>query len=235
MAARLSSSTRINPLTALAIGASGWILVLGLNRPEVSLAVLAMAVVLGTWRTRNVALIAATALLAAPVAASMVLIHAPYGEERIAPLITRDGLQVAGVLALRFTALIASLLAAGTFIHIPDLAKALQAQPGGNRISYLAGSTLQLFPQGTQRVRVTRDANALKHRPINLKTIVPNLVMPVLTELLTIGSARGQALETAGYDLEGGRTVLRPVHDSRFQHAVRWGVPILCLAVVLWI
>lgn len=225
----------VNPLTALAVGFSGWILTMGINTPQASAAIVIVALIVGTARTKNPSLIVAVTALALPVVLSMVLIHAPYGEERIAPLITRDGLQVAGVLALRFTALIASLLAAGTFIHIPDLAKALQAQPGGNRISYLAGSTLQLFPQGTQRVRVTRDANALKHRPINLKTIVPNLVMPVLTELLTIGSARGQALETAGYDLEGGRTVLRPVHDSRFQHAVRWGVPILCLAVVLWI
>lgn len=225
----------VNPLTALAVGFSGWILTMGINTPQASAAIIIVALIVGTAKTKNPSLIVAVAALALPVVLSMVLIHAPYGEERIAPLITRDGLQVAGVLALRFTALIASLLAAGTFIHIPDLAKALQTQRGGNRISYLAGSTLQLFPQGTQRVRITRDANALKQRPVNIKTVVPNLVMPVLTELLTIGSARGQALETAGYDLQGRRTVLRPVHDSRLQQAVRWGTPIICLAVALWI
>ena len=61
---------RLNPLTALVIGASGWILVLGLNSPAASLTVLAIALLAGTWRTRNPSLVAATALLAAPVAAS---------------------------------------------------------------------------------------------------------------------------------------------------------------------
>ena len=225
----------MNPLTALAIGASGWILVLGLNRPEVSLAVLAMAVVLGTWRTRNVALIAAAALLAAPVAASMVLIHAPYGEHRIAPLLTSDGLATAGELAARFTALIASLLAAVAWSRTPDLAKALQAAPGGNRIGYIAGTTLQLGPQGAHRSRIVRDANHLKGERITVKTVVPNLIMPVLTELLTQAGARGQALETAGYDLTGPRTVLHPVHDSRIQRAARILIPLACLGVVLWI
>lgn len=225
----------VNPLTALAVGFSGWILVMGINTPQVSAAVIVAALLVGTARTKNPSLCVAVAALAFPVALSMVLIHAPYGEERIAPLITADGLQVAGVLTLRFTALIASLLAAGTFLTVPDLAKALQAVPGGNRLSYIAGSTLQLFPQGTQRVRITRDANQLKSRRITLNTIVPNLIMPVLTELLTIGSARGQALETAGYDLEGRRTVLRPVHDSALQKAIRWGTPLLCVAVAIWI
>ena len=77
--------TRLNPLTALVIGASGWILALGINTPIASLAIIAVALTAGTWRTRNPSVAAATALLAAPVAASMVLIHAPYGEHRIAP------------------------------------------------------------------------------------------------------------------------------------------------------
>lgn len=225
----------VNPLTALSVGFSGWILVMGLNTPVVSAAVIAAALIVGTAKTRNASLIVAVGLLAAPVVASMVLIHAPYGEERIAPLLTADGLRVAGELALRFTALISSLLAASAFVRVPDLAKALQVLPGGNRISYLAGSTLQLFPQGTDRVRIVRDANHLKNRPVTLKTAVPHLIMPMLTELLTVGAARGQALETAGYDLVGRRTVLRPVHDSRLQQLIRWSVPILCVAVVVWI
>lgn len=225
----------VNPLTALAVGFSGWILVMGINTPQASAAIIIAALIVGTARTKNPSLIAAVAALAFPVALSMILIHAPYGDNRIAPLMTADGLQVAGVLTLRFTALIASLLAAGTFLTVPDLAKTLQAIPGGNRMSYLAGSTLQLFPQGSQRVRITRDANQLKRRRITAKTIAPNLIMPVLTELLTVGSARGQALETAGYDLEGRRTVLRPVHDSALQKAIRVGVALICVGVAVWI
>lgn len=208
---------------------------MGINRPWVSAAVIALALAAGTARVRNASLVVAVGALALPVALSMLLIHAPYGSERIAPLLTADGLAVAGVLTLRFVALISSLLAAGTFFTVADLAKALQAVPGGNRLSYLAGSTLQLFPQGGQRVRVVRDANSLRGRAVTVKTIAPNLIMPVLTELLTTGAARGQALETAGYDLEGRRTVLRPVADSPVQRAIRWGFPVLCLGVAAWI
>lgn len=208
---------------------------MGINRPWVSAAVIALALAAGTARVRNASLVVAVGALALPVALSMLLIHAPYGAARIAPLLTADGLAVAGVLTLRFVALISSLLAAGTFFTVADLAKALQAVPGGNRLSYLAGSTLQLFPQGAARVRVVRDANVLRGRPVRANTVVPHLIMPVLTELLTTGAARGQALETAGYDLEGRRTVLRPVPDSPWQRAVRWGFPLLCLGVAVWI
>ena len=231
----MTTQPRLNPLTALVIGASGWILVLGLNSPAASLAVIAVALAAGTWRTRNPSLVAATAVLAAPVALSMLLIHAPYGERRIAPLLTSDGLADAAHLTARFTALIACLLAAVAWIRTPDLAKALQAAPGGNRLGYIAGTTLQLGPQGAQRIRAVRDANRLKHRPITLKTVVPNLVMPVLTELLTQAGARGQALETAGYDLTGRRTVLRPVHDSTAQRVARILIPLACVVVVTWI
>lgn len=208
---------------------------MGINRPWVSAAVIALALAAGTARVRNASLVVAVGALALPVALSMLLIHAPYGAARIAPLLTADGLAVAGVLTLRFVALISSLLAAGTFFTVADLAKALQAVSGGNRMSYLAGSTLQLFPQGAARVRVVRDANVLRGRPVRANTVVPHLIMPVLTELLTTGAARGQALETAGYDLEGRRTVLRPVPDSPWQRAVRWGFPLLCLGVAVWI
>lgn len=230
-----TTQPRLNPLTALVIGASGWILVLGLNSLTASLAVIAAAVIVGTWQTRNPSFAAATALLAAPVAASMLLIHAPYGEHLIAPLLTSDGLADAAHLTARFTALIACLLAAVAWIRTPDLAKALQHTRGGNRLGYIAGTTLQLGPQGAQRIRAVRDANHLKQRRVTVKTIVPSLIMPVLTELLTQAGTRGQALETAGYDLTGRRTVLRPVRDSASQRAARILIPLLCLVVVLWI
>ena len=227
--------TRLNPLTALAVGAFGWILALGLNTPQASLAIIAAALAAGTWRTRNPSVVAATAILAAPVAASMVLIHAPYGEHKIAPLLTSDGLADAAHLTARFTALVACLLAAVAWTRTPDLAKALQSTKGGNRIGYIVGTTLQLGPQGAHRARITRDANRLKQRPIKAKTVVPHLIMPVLTELLTQAGARGQALETAGYDLTGPRTVLHPLHDSTLQRAARILVPLTCVAVVVWI
>lgn len=208
---------------------------MGINTPQASAAIVIAALAIAAAKTRNLAPVIAVAALTLPVALSMLIIHAPYGQVRIAPLITADGAAIAGELVLRFTALMGCLVAAGTFVRVPDLAKALQAVSGGNRLSYLAGSTLQLFPQGAQRVRVTRDANRIKARPITAKTVVPNLIMPVLTELLTLSSHRGRALETAGYNIPGRKTVLRPVPDSGLQRAVRWSAPLICLAVALWL
>ncbi|WJY67789.1 ABC transporter permease [Corynebacterium auris] len=224
----------MNPLTALSLAASGWILVLGVNLPAFSAAVVAVALVAGTIRARGLSVVAAVAALSLPAAASMALIHAPFGAEPIAPLITADGLAVAGSLSLRFAALMSCFIGAMTFVSIPDLVKALQVAPGGNRLAYIAGSALQLLPQGARTAGVVREANRLRGRRIGVRTVVPHMVLPVLAELLTGGANRGFALETAGYDLPGARTVLRPAPDSMLQRVVRWLAPLGAVAVVVW-
>jgi len=233
----LTTQPRLNPLTALVTGASGWILVLGLNSPAASLAIIAIALIAGTWRTRNPSLVAATAVLAAPVAVSMLLIHAPYGEHRIAPLLTSDGLADAAHLAARFTALIACLLAAVAWTRTPDLAKALQAAPGGNRLRLYRGHYAAARTPGRANASaLSVDANRLKQRPITLKTVVPNLVMPVLTELLTQAGARGQALETAGYDLTGRpHRPAAPSTTAQRNESRASCIPLACVVVVAWI
>lgn len=224
----------MNPLTALSLAASGWIAVLGVNHPAFSAAVALAAVAAGTARTRSAKVALAVLALSVPAALSMALVHAPYGEHRIAPLITAGGLAVAGELSLRFAALMSCFLAAMAFVSVPELVKALQALPGGNRLAYIAGSALQLFPQGAATVRAVRDANRLRGRRINARTVVPHVVLPVLADLLSSGANRGFALETAGYDLPGSRTVLRPAQDSALQRAVRWAAPLVAVGVVLW-
>ncbi|WP_342661946.1 energy-coupling factor transporter transmembrane component T [Corynebacterium lubricantis] len=186
-------------------------------------------------KTRNLSVPLAVLVLAIPLGLSMVLVHAPYGDNQIAPLITSDGLALAGALTLRFSALMSCLLAAMTFVTIPELVKALQVSPLGNRIAYIVGSALQFLPQGRLAVQRARDANALVGRKINLRTVIPHLALPVMTSVLSQGAARGQALETAGYDIQGKRTVLVPVADSPAQRVLRYTVPIVCLAVVIWI
>ncbi|MHA2788680.1 ABC transporter permease [Corynebacterium sp. S7] len=225
----------MNPLTALAIGMSGWILALGLNSPLVSAVLILLALVLAVTRTRNLSVPLAVLVLVIPLGLSMVLVHAPYGDNQIAPLLTSDGLALAGSLTLRFAALMACLLSAMTFVTIPELVKALQISPLGNRVAYIVGSALQFLPQGRLAAQRARDANTLVGRKINLRTVVPHLVLPVMTSVLSQGASRGQALETAGYDIEGKRTVLIPPADSTTQRLLRYLVPIACLAVVIWI
>ncbi|MDY5785953.1 ABC transporter permease [Corynebacterium sp.] len=225
----------MNPLTALSLALAGWIAVMGINLPQFSLAVAAVALAVATAKTRTLGVVAAVAALTVPAGLSMTLVHAPYGAQRIAPLITLDGLAVAGELTLRFMALMACFIGAMAFVRIPELVKALQVAPGGNRVAYIVGSALQLFPQGTRTVAVVRDANRLRGRRLSVRNVVPHLVLPLLAHLLSNGASRGFALETAGYDLPGSRTVLRPARDSSLQRAVRWLAPAIAVAVVVWI
>lgn len=224
---------RLNPLTALVTGVSAWILVLGVNRWEVSFAVIVAALTLGMWRTRNLAVPATTAVLALPAGLSMALVHAPYGTQRLAPLLTSDGLITAGELALRFTALMAALLAAAAFIRVPDLAKALQVSVLGPKFAYIVAAALQVLPQGRRTVGVVRDAQRLRGRRVTVRTVVPRLVLPVMTHLLTANAEKAPALETAGLDLPGRRTLLRPVPDSAAQKVARILVPVGVIVCVL--
>ncbi len=227
------TQNRLNPLTALVTGVSSWILVLGVNDWRLSLAVISVALLIGLLRTGNLSVPATTAVLAMPTAVSMLLIHAPYGTEPIAPLLTRDGLLTAAELALRFTALMASLLAAAAFITVPELAKALQVSWLGPKVAYIVSAALQLLPQGRRVVETVTDANRLAGRRVTARSALPRLAVPVMTHLLTGNVEKSRALETAGLDLPGRRTVLRPVADSSLQRAWRTLFPLGVIACIL--
>lgn len=223
----------VHPFTALVAAASAWILVLGINTWQFSLAVVALAWAVSTWHTRNASVIATTLLLAAPTGLSMLFVHAPYGDHRLAPLLTLDGLAAAGTLTARFTALMAAFLAAAAFIQVTELAKALQVSPLGTRAAYVFTAALQLLPQAGHTVAQVRDANRLAGRRIHLGTVIPALVVPVITHLLTANVQKSAALETAGLELPGRRTLLRPVPDSRPQQVARVLLPVCAVAGVL--
>lgn len=224
--------SRLNPLTALVTGFSSWILVLGVNDWRLSLAVILAALALSIWRTGNAAVPAATAVLTLPTAVSMLLVHAPYGTERLAPLLTRDGLLTAGELTLRFAALMASLLAAAAFVTVPELAKALQVSWLGAKVAYIVAAALQLLPQGRRVVETVTDAHRLAARRVTVRTALPWVAVPVVTQLLTANVEKSRALETAGLDLPGPRTVLRPVPDSALQRVLRILLPLGAIACI---
>lgn len=225
--------TPVNPLTALVAGLSSWILVLGINTWQFSLAVTAVAWAVGVWHTRNWSVPATTALLVAPTGLSMLLVHAPYGAQQWAPLLTFDGMATAGTLTARFAALMAAFLAAAGFIRVTDLAKALQVSPLGPRVAYVVAAALQLLPQGGRTVEVVREANRLAGRRIGVTNVIGRLVVPVMTHLLTANVQKSLALEVAGLDLPGRRTILRPVPDSRGQQLVRVLLPVLAVVGVM--
>mgnify|MGYP006948304992 FL=1 len=205
------------------------VVVLAVNRPAWSAAALVGAVALGVVAKKSLAPALTTLTICLPVAASMLIVHAPFGTHRIAPLLTSDGLATAGTLALRFAAIMAVLVTAFAFISVPDLVKAAQVSPAGHKLSYIIGASIQLLPQGQRSVRTVRDALRLR----GTKPGLVNVSIPVMTQMLTMGARRADALEAAGFDLPGRRTILRPVPDSAAQRTCRRLLPVLAIGVVL--
>ncbi|QPK80220.1 ABC transporter permease [Corynebacterium lizhenjunii] len=227
----------MHPATVLTAAACAWLAVIAANQPWVSAGVLLAALLAGTIAAGSLSVVATTAALSVPTALSMVLIHAPYGHHRIAPLLTSDGLILAAVLALRFSALMACMLAAAAALKVADVAKWLQASRLGHKAAYVVGASLQSLPQGAHAVRAVRDANRLRGVRTRWNTVVPQVIVPVIARLLTQGTQRGEALAAIGFDRPGPRTVLEPVADTRRGGWLRWALLLATLSAigaVLW-
>ncbi|KKO84180.1 CbiQ family ECF transporter T component [Corynebacterium otitidis] len=234
-------AARLNPLTWLAAAAAAWLLVLGLNDWRVSLAVAAGFLILA-GAARGPAPVAAALALAAPVGASLVIVHGPHGERDLG-ILSSEGLAVAGTLSVRVLALIAALLAAGALIAallaagalipVPALVKALGRYP---RAAYLAGAALRLFPQAAGELTSIREANRLRGRRVRGPVAAAkHLAVPLIVRLVSAGADRVIPLEVAGLVRPGRRTVLVPPDDSAWQRAARVALLVLAAgAVVLW-
>mgnify|MGYP002721990798 CR=1 FL=1 len=224
-------AARLNPLTWLAAAAAAWLLVLGLNDWRVSLAVAAGFLILA-GAARGPAPVAAALALAAPVGASLVIVHGPHGERDLG-ILSSEGLAVAGALSVRGLALIAALLAAGALIPVPALVKALGRYP---RAAYLAGAALRLFPQAAGELTSIREANRLRGRRVRGPVAAAkHLAVPLIVRLVSAGADRVIPLEVAGLVRPGRRTVLVPPDDSAWQRAARVALLVLAAgAVVLW-
>lgn len=226
----------IHPATVFSAAASTWFLIVAVNSPLLNAAVLIMWLILGTIASRSIAVVATTTVLALPAAASMVLIHAPYGTDRIFPLLTSDGLLLSGQLSLRFAALMGCIVAAAAMVKVSDVAKWLQASRLGHKAAYVVGASLQSLPEGARAIAAVREANRLSGVKVSIRNVASRVIIPVIARLLTQGAQRGQALTAIGFDRPGRRTVLVPVPDSLAQRIVRWALPIISvLGVLLWI
>lgn len=228
-----------NPLTWLVMAASAWVLVLGVNEAWVSAGVIAVSQLAALARLRNVSVAAATTVSAIPVGLSMLLIHAPHGDQPGFLFLTRDGSTTAGVLTLRYAALVSALLVAASAMTVADLAKALQGNRLlGSQLAYIVGSAIQLLPQGSAELASVRDATALRGRRVRGPgRALKFLGIPLITRLLTAGADRTIPLEVAGMDVRGPRTVLRPVPDPVGERVLRCVLPVVALGAVgvaLW-
>lgn len=221
----------------MVLATSTWIVVLGVNQLWLSFAVIVVAQVVVLLRLRNLSVLLATLVLAIPMSLSMALIHVPFGDEVVAPLVTADGLLVAAELSMRFIALISVFLACVSAITVPELVKAVQGHPWlGSRVAYVIGSSVQLLPKGREALAAVRDANQLRGRSVRgpIRSL-KYLALPLITRLLSTGAARAIPLEVAGMDRRGPRTVLRPAVDPPHERVLRWFLPLLAIGVILWV
>ena len=170
--------SRLHPATVVTIAACGWLLTLALNTPVASASVMLVALACGTVSTRNASVILTTIALSVPAALSMLVIHAPYGDTPVAPLLTADGLILAGSLSLRFCALMACFIAAMAALRIADIAKWLQVSRVGHKVAYVVGSSLQTLPQGAHAWRCVREANQLAGITITWRNTISRVIIP---------------------------------------------------------
>ena len=223
----------LHPATVVTIAACGWFLTLALNTPVASASVVLIALACGTASTRNASVILTTVALSAPADLSMLVIHAPYGDDQVLPLITADGLALAGNLTLRFCALMSCFIAGMAALRIADIAKWLQVSRAGHKVAYIVGASLQTLPQGAHAWRCVREANQLAGISVTWRNTISRVIVPVIARLLTQGTQRGQALAAVGFDQEGQRSLLRPVVDTMVSRVLRLVIPLISLALVI--
>ncbi|MDO4762212.1 MAG: energy-coupling factor transporter transmembrane component T [Corynebacterium sp.] len=226
---------KLNPLTTLSIIAAAWIVVLGTDNLIVFAIVTVSALSAGVAATRGVSFLITALAIIAPVAASISIIHIPFGDTPLMPLVTTEGLARAAHLSFRFTAIMASMLAGVCLMSVPDLSKALQASRLNHKISFIIGSCAQFLPQGHSIYRTVRLANQIKGRKVTIINAITTVLIPTVIHVLNTAPERTLALEVAGIDQPGQRSVYRPVPDHRLEKLARPLIIILaCVVVWAW-
>lgn len=219
-----------NPLTGFVLAGGAWIVALAVDRWWMSALLIAFTALASVGSRRRCAAFVAAVALSVPVAASLFIVHAPHGDVQWWGPLTVDGSWTAASLALRFLALMVTALAAASSTTVSELARAFQNAGLNPRVGYLVAASLQLLPEARNMIHTVRDSQSLAGRGVTGVSVLPHLVLPVIIQLVARGADRGVALEKAGLQVPGLRTLYCPVADSRLQWWVRRVVPVVCVA-----
>ena len=237
---------RLNPLTkatlATITGVAAVVLG-GLVGPVVLVlvAVIGPAIVAGVL----LRLIRTALLLSLPIAISAFLVNLfffPGGEQvllRIGPITaTAEGL----AFALEILARIVAISGAVTLFYLTtlpaDLVVDLERRGVSPRIGFVANASVQTVPAmveravqitAAQRARGLDTEGSLWRR---VRGIVP-IVGPVILGSIAEVEERTMALEARGFARPGRRTLLWSPPDSVFQSALRWGLLVALLALIV--
>ncbi|MCU9519286.1 energy-coupling factor transporter transmembrane protein EcfT [Corynebacterium sp. ES2794-CONJ1] len=222
----------INPLTTLSFAAATWIFVLGGNDLRISLLVCAIALTAACLKTVSLRPLGAVLTIVTPVALSIAIIHIPFGEQSIAPLITRDGGTIALHLSVRFAALMASAVAAFSFFTPARLNKAMQLTRIHHSVTFLITQSLQFLPFARHVLETVITTNTLAGRRASWRhpfMVVEFYIFPLIMQLLHRAGEREVALHALGVDLAGRRSVYCPERDPWWEKIARPSVIIAAM------
>ncbi|THJ66729.1 energy-coupling factor transporter transmembrane protein EcfT [Arthrobacter echini] len=239
-----------NPLTELLTAALLVVLVLVVNRWEVSLAVLLLVVlpaILLSGRARRIGL--AIAIVVGPLLISSLLLHGlffPEGERILLDLgfarVTVEGLAFAAVMGLRTSVFAGVLLTAAMTLDIADLVATMTHCGWNRKLVFIVGSAVGLIPQVALRgEQITRAQQARglvvgAGLPSRLRALLA-VTTPLVIGLLVDASERNHMLEARGFSARVPRTSYRPDSDTPGQRLFRilltLGVGAFCLTWIV--
>lgn len=219
----------LHPYTPLTLAGCLMVAVLIADSWHVSAAVLGLSVLIGVVLPRkgtvSKPLLAALALTF-PASISFCLMYGLFGSWA-----------TAGVLSIRFAALVFSGLLIGSACSSDALMRVLQLKLPAPLV-YVIGSVLRLLPLARARVETIRMIQ--RSRGVELKGISGRLRLgiPVVVGLIQDAANRSRPLARSGIMQPGPRTLLNEVPDSAGQRLLRWALIVALvggiIARVVW-
>jgi len=119
-----------------------------------------------------------------------------------------------------------------------DLLSDLERRGLGRRGVFVIGAAISTVPRMIERAAEIVDAQRARGLdtqggPIRRARGVVPLAAPMISSALSEVEERTMALEARAFSAPGKRTILRHLPDSPAQRALRWGLGLLTLAVIV--
>jgi energy-coupling factor transport system permease protein len=222
-------------MTALiALGVRGW------SPPLIVLLTMLTLVLYAGMARRYLPYLLATS----PILLSIILINTfLYPANDVAftlgPLVaTASGLTAAGQATLRVLAFATSVALFALTTRTDELVDDLERRGLGRRAAFVVSTAIGTVPRMVERAREIVEAQrargldtqgGVRGRVRGLLPLAGPLVLGALTEV----EQRTMALEARAFSAPGHRTVLRPYPDSALQRALRWGLTLLTIVLLV--
>lgn len=237
---------RLHPLTALTAAACGAILTTAAASSLLSVAVALAAAALAARAGVGSRVLAAAAVILAPLWLSLLVLHGlffPEGQTVLAAWgparVTAEGLGFALELGTRTAACVLVLLLFSFTVSVPDLVAAITARRVPPQLGYVLAATLTLLPAIAARLSAIRQAQEARglvlHRGFGSRLAAVRLQMvPLVLGLVEEAGNRSQALDARGFGDTGPRTSYREVPDPAGQRLFRAAALLVAATAVAW-